>query len=151
MYGQQDYPIALSAMALNVAIGWIQKGAHIKILPETHEVYEALRMSNELLAHGWKSNMYCTVTEWVELIETVCDCGSEIEATGIGDEHCDFARMRSQGIWVAQEAMELGVPIRENGHTDFVASRGHAEGNRTHDEGNQGEDGLAEKAMTNVK
>jgi DUF2075 family protein len=108
-------------------------------------------MSQEILAHGWKSNMYCTVPEWVELIQTMCDCGSEIEVTGIDDEHCDFIRMGSQGIWEAQEAMELGVSVRENGHTDFIAQRGRAEGNRTHHERNQGEDRFAEKAMSKVR
>jgi hypothetical protein len=106
---------------LKRGIGRIWKDEHIKILPQTDEISEALRMSNEILAHGWKSDMYCAVLEWVELIQTMGDCGSEIEMTGIDNEHSDFVRMRSQGIWEAQEAMEIGVSLRENGHTRFIA------------------------------
>jgi hypothetical protein len=47
--------------------------------------------------------------------------------------------------------MELGVSVREKGRTDFIAQRRYAEGNCTHNKGNQGEDRLAEKAMSKVR
>jgi hypothetical protein len=49
------------------------------VFPGPPEVYDSLKMSNDILAHGWDSNMYCMVPEWIELIQTMCTCGSEIE------------------------------------------------------------------------
>jgi hypothetical protein len=120
--GRQDYPIATSGRALRGAISSIPAGSHINVFPETPEVYESLKMSNDILAHGWAWSIYCTVPEWIELIQTMCTCGSEITVQEIDESHeCGFKRMRSLGIWEAQETMEYGVSIRENGHTDFIA------------------------------
>jgi hypothetical protein len=116
MFGQQDYPIAVTARALKVATGCIQQGSTTKIIPETHEVYEVMRMSNDILAHGWDSNMYCTVPERVEFIRSIEHRGKAVEVHGIDEEHCEFTRLRSQGRSEAQEAMELAVSVREGGY-----------------------------------
>jgi hypothetical protein len=124
----------------------MQKGSHINVFPETSEVYDALRASNEILAHGWDSNMYCTVLEWVELIQTMCACGSEIEVQGIDEsERCEYARMRSQGIRKAQEAIEEGVSVRENLPSDFIAQMGTPRETAPTTKGFQGDDGFKEK------
>jgi hypothetical protein len=46
---QQDYPIATSGRALRRAIRNISAGSHINVFPETAEVYESLKMSNDVL------------------------------------------------------------------------------------------------------
>jgi hypothetical protein len=103
-------------------ISKIPAGSHINLFPETPEVYDCLKMSNDILAHGWQSNMYCTVPEWIELIQTMYTCGSEIKIQEInGSDECWYKTLRSLGIREAQEALEEWVSTRENGPSDFIA------------------------------
>jgi hypothetical protein len=115
----QDFPIAISGMALKWVISYIPAGSHINIFPETAEVYESLRTSHDLLTHGWDSMKYFRVPQWIELIQTMCTCGCDIEVQEIDESNeCSYIKMRCPGI---REAMEFGASIRENGHTDFIA------------------------------
>jgi hypothetical protein len=60
-FGEQDYPIATAGTALRWAINSIPAGSHINLYPETPEIYDALKVSNEILPQGWDTQMYCTV------------------------------------------------------------------------------------------
>jgi hypothetical protein len=79
-------------------------------------------MSNDILAHGWESQMYCTVPEGIQLIQTMCTCGSEITIQEIDEsDECGYKRVRSLGIREDQEEMEAGVSLRERGYADSTA------------------------------
>jgi hypothetical protein len=86
---------------------------------------QILRKSNAIFVHGWDSNMYCTVPEWVDSIPIVCACGNDIDVQGIDEgEDYEYVKMHSQGIWSAQEAMKEGIFVRKNGDPSFIAQRG---------------------------
>jgi hypothetical protein len=56
-------------LALKWAISCVRAVSHINIYPKTPEVHEALRISSEIIDHGWESQTYCTVPQLVQLIQ----------------------------------------------------------------------------------
>jgi hypothetical protein len=66
--------------------------------------------------------MYCRVPQWIELIETMCTCGCNIDVQEIDEsDECPYVKVRSLGIRGAQEAMEIRVSLRERGFYDSTA------------------------------
>jgi hypothetical protein len=88
--------IATSGMALKGVISCIPAGSYINIFTETAEVYESLRTSHDVLTHRWDSMKYCRVPQWIELIQTMCTCGCDIEVQEIDEsDECSYLKMRS--------------------------------------------------------
>jgi hypothetical protein len=108
---------------------WVIKNlpasSNINLFPETPEVYKALKMSNDILAQRLDTQMYCSVPQWLPLIDTMCECGSSVtvQETYHGlDSTC--LKMSSLAIRETQEAMEDGVSIREYGCPISTAGMG---------------------------
>jgi hypothetical protein len=71
---------------------------------------------------GWESQMYCSVPQWIRLVQTMVTSSSNVTVQELDERvDCQYLKMRSMAIMEAQEAMEIGVSIRENGPTDFLA------------------------------
>jgi hypothetical protein len=104
------------------AINSVPAGSHINLYPETPEVYEAVKISNEILTQGWDTQMYCTVPQWVQLIQTMCTSGSAVTVQEIDEsKECSYKGTRSLAIREDQEAMDAGVSFRERGYSDSTA------------------------------
>jgi hypothetical protein len=122
---KQDYPLETTGTALNWVIKNPPEQSQINLYSETAEVYEALKMSNKILTRKWDTQMYFTVPKWIQLIQTMCTCGSEVTGQEIDQRfECPYWKMRMLAIREAQEEMVDEVSIRENGYPVFAAYGG---------------------------
>jgi hypothetical protein len=90
-------------------------------MPETQEVYDAVKMTSDILEQRWDGRTYCSIPQWQRLIQTPLSCGAEMEVRVPEDDmDSEWLKLRSLGIVEAQEAMEHGVAIRDEGPTGFL-------------------------------
>jgi hypothetical protein len=93
-------------------VSCIPARSHINIFTETPEVYESLRTSHDILADGWDSMKYGRVPQRIELIQTMCMCGCDIEVQEIDEsDECSCIKMRSLGIRLGDHAPRLSTNL----------------------------------------
>jgi hypothetical protein len=91
-------------------------------MPEIPEVYEALKLTRDILDKKWESQMCCSVPQWIRLIQTMTTGSSHVTVQELDESFdCQYLKMRSLAIREAQEAIEIGMSIGDNGPTDFLA------------------------------
>jgi hypothetical protein len=62
------------------------------------------------------------VNQWIRLVQMMVSSSSNVMVQELDESFdCQYLKMRSLATREAQEAMESGVPISEDGPTDFLA------------------------------
>jgi hypothetical protein len=75
-------------------------------------------MTRDILDQEWDGPRYCSVPEWIILIQTMMTDDKNVTVQEHDDGiDCQYLNMRSLAIWEAQKAMKTGVSIRKNNNT----------------------------------
>jgi hypothetical protein len=101
----------------------LPKGAYLDLIVETPEVHDAIKGCADLLLHGWGQKVYCTVSEWINLMEVwkqKCTQTTVREFEEHGQDS-DCIKMRSLAVFehcfplnLIHEPKRHDVPLNRN-------------------------------------
>jgi hypothetical protein len=90
---------------------------------EIPEVHEAIKGCVDLLNHKWDPKIYCSVSEWRNLMG-ICEwqyVGSRVREFDEQGQDSDCIKYGMAALWDADQAMRDSISEREN-PTGFLAS-----------------------------